>query len=135
MMEMYLKIDPSGELSWIELERCARHDDIYQGAESISLADLYPIIGCSCVEQVYSVIPCIVFMVDESGKLKDPMQPYNPLGSRLYAGSAHGDFIHGPIVLFSMQRTEPFGEYDLFPLSAAQESVLSLFLGVVLPEK
>lgn len=135
MLEKYLLIKPSGELSWIELERRARHDDIYQGAEAISLADLYPIIGCSCCEQVYSVIPGIVFMVDESGKIKDPMQPYNPVGSRLYAGSAYGDFIHGPIVLFSMQRTEPYGEYDLFPLSAAQESLLSLSLGVVLPEK
>lgn len=135
MVEKYLKIDPSGELSWIELERCPRYDEIYQGAESISLADLYPIIGCSCCEQVYSVIPGIVFMVDESGKIKDPMQPYNRLGSRLYDGSAFGDYIHGSIVLFSMQRTEPYGEYDLFPLSASDEAKLSLFLGVSLPEK
>ncbi len=135
MKEKYLKIDPSGELSWIELERCPRYDEIYQGAESISLADLYPIIGCGCCEQVYSVIPGIVFMVDESGKIKDPMQPYNRLGSRLYAGSAYGDYIHGPIVLFSMQRTELYGEYDLFPLSASDEAKLSLFLGVSLPEK
>ena len=134
MKEKYLKIDPSGKLSWIELDRLPRHDDIYCGAEAISLQDLHPIIGCSCVEQVYTIIPGVVIMVDESGKIKDPPQPINPKASRLYAGSVHGDFIHGPAVVFALRRTPPYGEYDLFPLETHQfiDVMKAIWLGVVL---
>ena len=135
MIEKYLCIEPSGKVRWIDLERRARHDQIYCGAESILLSDLYPVIGCSCVEQVYSRFHGIVFCVDECGKIKDPMQPFNALASRFYAGSEFGDFIYGPAVFFSMRRSEPYGEYDLFPLSPAQESQISLVLGFPLPDK
>ena len=120
MKERYLKIDPDGSLDWIELDRLPRHDEIYRGAEAIDLGDLYPIIGCSCVEQVYTVIPGVVIFVDESGKIKDPMQPLNPYASRLYAGAAHGDFIHGPAVVAALRPTPPYGELDVFPLSEDQ---------------
>lgn len=120
MKEKYLKINPSGTLEWIELDRLPRHDDIYLGAEAVSVSDLYPVIGCSCVEQVYTIIPGVVIMVDESGKIKYPPQPINPKASRLYAGSAHGDFIHGPAVVFALRSTPPYGEYDIFPLEAHQ---------------
>lgn len=136
MMEMYLKIDPSGELSWIELERCARHDDIYCGAEALSIFDLYSVIGCSCVEPVRTVLPNIVIMVDESGRIKSPPKPHNELASRLYAGWLLGrDNIVGTAVVFALRPTEPIGELDLFPLTPAEESLLSLSLGAVLPDK
>lgn len=134
MTETYLKIDPSGELSWIDLERLPRPGPIYCGAEAISVQDLYPVIGCSCVEQVQSVIPFVVFMVDEFGKVKTPMQPCNPVASRLYAGAPYGDFIHGSVVLFGLRRTAPYGEYDLFPLSPQQLSQVSLCLGLPIPD-
>lgn len=133
MLEKYLRIDPSGEITWIELERLPRYDEIYCGAEAVSILDLHPVIGCDCVEMVRSVIPGIVFFVDESGRIKDPPQALNPLVSRLYAGTAYGDPIVGPAVLFAVRRTEPYGEEDIFPLSESQLSILSLALGVQLP--
>ncbi len=133
MLEKYLKIDPSGELSWIELERCARHNKFYLGAESLDVRDLYPVIGCSCVEMVCSRIRGVVFMVDESGKIKDPMQPLNPLASKLYAGAPYGDMIHGPVVLFSLRPTPPIGEQDLFPLTQNELNLVSVCLGVKIP--
>jgi len=120
MKEKYLRIDPDGTISWIELDRLPRYNKIYCGAEAISLQDLYPVIGCSCVEQVYTIIPGVVIMVDESGKIKDPPQLINYKASRLYAGSAHGDFIYGPAVVFALKRTPPYGEVDIFPLSGDQ---------------
>ena len=133
MLEKYLKIDPSGELSWIELERCPRHDEIYLGTEALDVRDLYPVIGCSCVEMVHSRIRGVVFMVDESGKIKTPMQPLNPLASKLYAGAPYGDMIHGPVVLFSLRPTPPIGEQDLFPLTQNELNLVSVCLGVKIP--
>lgn len=135
MIEKYLCIEPSGIVRWIELDRCARHDDIYYGSEGIRLSDLYPVIGCSCVELVQSRLPGIVFVVDESGKVKDPMQPFNPLASRFYAGSQFGDYIHGTVVFFSLEFRRDLYEYDLFPLSPAQESMIEFILGAELPDK
>lgn len=134
MLEKYLKIDPSGELSWIELERLPRYDEIYNGAEALVVRDLYPVIGCSCVEMVRSRIPGVVFMVDESGKIKTPMQPLNPLASKLYAGAPYGDMIYGPVVLFSLRPTPPIGEQDLFPLTKNELNLVSVCLGVKIPE-
>lgn len=134
MLEKYLKIDPSGELSWIELERLPRHDEIYYGAEALDVRDLYPVIGCSCVEMVRSRIRGVVLMVDESGKMKTPIQCFNPLASKLYAGAAHGDMIHGPVVLFSLRPTPPIGEQDLFPLTPSELNLVSVCLGVKIPE-
>lgn len=134
MIEKYLKIDPSGELSWIELERKPRHDDIFCGAESLSIFDLYPVIGCSCVEMVRSRIRGVVFMVDEFGKIKTPMQPLNLLASKLYAGAPYGDMIHGPVVLFSLRPAPPIGEQDLFPLTQNELNLVSVCLGVKIPE-
>lgn len=133
-MEFYLKIDPDGTVSWIPLYRKPIYGPIYNGAEGIELRDLYSVIGCSCVEQVYSRIRGVVFMVDESGKVKTPMQPLNPLASKLYAGAPYGDMIHGPVVLFSLRPTPPIGEFDLFPLSQDELFRVSLCLGVEIPE-
>lgn len=133
-MERYLKIDPDGTLSWIPLCRKPRYDSVYNGAEAISVADLYPVIGCSCVEQVYTRIGRVVILVDESGKVKNPPQKVNPLASKLYAGAPYGDMIHGPAVVFAMRPTPPIGEHDLFPLTKNELNLLSVCLGVRIPD-
>lgn len=133
-MELYLKIDPDGTLSWIPLCRRPRYDAIYNGAEAISVIDLYPVIGCSCVEQVYTRIRGIVILVDESGKIKNPPQRVNPLASKLYAGAPCGDMIHGPAVVFAIRPTPPIGEHDLFPLTKNELNLLSVCLGVSIPD-
>ena len=135
MIEKHLVIYPSGKLAWAELEWAPRHDEVYEGRPGLDLKDLYRIIGCDCVEQVRTIIPGIVLVVDESGKIKPIPQPLNPIASKLYAGTAHGDPIVGPAVAFSLRPTEPYGEMDWFPLSASDEAKLSLFLGVQLPDK
>ena len=133
-MELYLKIDPDGTLSWIPLCRKPRFICVYHGEEALDINDLYPVIGCSCVEYVYTRIRGIVILVDESGKIKNPPQRVNPLASMLYAGAPYGDMIHGPAVVFAMRPAPPSGEYDLFPLSKSELSLLSVCLGVSIPD-
>ena len=133
-MELYLKIDPDGTLSWIPLCRNPRFNSVYNGAEGLDLSDLYPVIGCSCLVQVHTRIRGVVIMIDESGKIKDSPQPVNPLASKLYAGAPYGDMIHGPAVVFAIRPTPPIGELDLFPLNKSELNCLSVCLGVCIPE-
>ena len=133
MTEHYLCVYPNGELRWIPLERVVRYDAFYDGEETILLSDLYPVIGCNCVEQVHTKIPGIVMMVDECGKIKDPPQVLNPLASRFYAGTPFGDPIVGPAVFMALKRVEPLMELDNYPLSPAQVDLVEAVLGKPLP--
>lgn len=133
MMEKYLKIDPSGDFSWVDIDRVPYS---WCDAEGMDLQQICQHIGCSCFEQVRTVLPGIVLLVDESGRIKNPPQRHNEIASRLYYGWLIGnDDIVGPALVCSLRPTEPIGELDLFPLTPAEESLLSLSLGVVLPDK
>lgn len=131
MIEKYLRIDPSGEISWIVFDRVP-YDWI--DGDGISLDQIYATIGCSCFEQVRTMIPNIVILIDESGKIKEPAQPHNEVASRLYAGSAYGDYIVGPAIVCALRPTGPLQELDLFPLNSVELAKLSLFLGEPIPE-
>ena len=135
MVEKYLVIYPSGKLAWAEIDRAPRHGPVYEGRPALDLNNIYRIIGCDCFEQVYTIIPGIVILVDDEGKVKANPQPLNLLASKLYAGFRHGDPIVGPAVVFALRPSDPYGEMDLFPLSASDEAKLSLCLGAVLPDK
>lgn len=129
MKVKHLVIYPSGELKWVELDLQRRYDDIYEGDWAYDLDQIYEIIGCDCVEQVSLRIPGVVILIDESGKIKHPPQQHNELVSRLYGGYAFGDHIVGPALFFSQE------DSNIRPLLPADESLLSLFLGVELPEQ
>lgn len=132
MSELYLRIDPSGDISWIKLDRVPYS---LTDGEGISLDQLYAAIGCDCIEHVRTVIPGIVLVIDESGRIKDPPQRHNELASRLYYGWLCGvDNIVGPAVVCAMRPVGPYYEPDLFPLSPAEVMKLSLCLGVSIPE-
>lgn len=131
MTEQYLKIDPSGAISWIDIDRVPYE---WCDADGMNLHQIHAAIGCSCFEQVRTVLPGIVLLVDESGKLKRPPQRHNELASRLYRGWLCGlDNIVGPVIVCAMRPTEPYGEQDLFPLNQTELAKLSLCLGVKLP--
>ncbi len=83
-MDRFLVIQPSGSLDWCHAES-GKYGDVFR-----------KVIVCSCLEYVRTVIPGICIVVDESGKIKTPMQRVNRRASVLYAGSAYGNFIHGP---------------------------------------
>lgn len=124
-MDKYLVIYPSGELRWVELSS-GRH----------RLDQMHDIIGCSCVEQVRTMIPGICIVIDESGKIKMPPQPHNELASRLYYGYKVGMAnIVGPAVVCALRPTGPYQELDWFPLDPSELAKLSLCLGVKLPDK
>ena len=132
MADKYLRIDPSGEISWVEIDRVPYS---WCDAEGMDLQQIYKHIGCSCMEQVRTVLPGIVLLVDESGRIKDPPQRHNEIASRLYYGWLIGkDDIVGPALVCSLRPTEPYGELDLFPLDHVELAKLSLCLGVALPE-
>lgn len=132
MAEKYLRIDPSGEISWVDIDRVPYS---WCDGEGMDLQQIYNHIGCSCMEQVRTVLPGIVLLVDESGRIKDPPQRHNEIASRLYYGWLIGkDDIVGPALVCALRPTEPYGELDLFPLDSVELAKLSLCLGVALPE-
>lgn len=136
MLEKYLCIEPSGEVRWIELERKPRYNAVYNGEEALSLKDLYPILDCSCCEQVRTCLRDIVIMVDESGRIKTPPKPHNEIASQLYLGwHFGGDDICGTAVVFALRPIPPYGEQDIFPLTPDQEEKVAQILGVELPPK
>lgn len=123
-MDKYLVIYPSGELRWVELRSNLRLDQLHE------------IIGCSCVEQVRTVLPGICIVIDESGKIKSPPQLHYELASRLYYGYFIGcDNIVGPAVVMALRPTGPLQELDWFPLNDSELAKLSLYLGVKIPRK
>lgn len=132
-MVKHLMIYPSGELRWVEIDR--KPYEWIEG-DGLDLSRLHELIGCSCLEQVRTVLPDIVLVIDESGKLKSPPQAHNELASRLYLGYINGmDDIVGPALVCSLRPCEPYGELDWSVLSPADIARLSLFLGVAIPDK
>ena len=132
MADKYLRIDPSGGISWIQIDRVPYS---WTDGDGPSLDQMYAAIGCSCIEQVRTVLPGIVLLVDESGRVKVPPQRHNEIASRLYAGWLCWcvDSV-GPALVCALRPTEPDGELDLFPLNPVELAKLSLCLGVQLPE-
>lgn len=117
--ERYLSLDVDGSFCWIDTDR------------GIMLDVFHDVIGCDMVEQVH--IPLgFCMLVDESGKIKNPPQRVNRLASRLYPGSMFGDPIVGPVIFVRIGLVD--GEYDWCPLLDKDLSLLSLFLGVEIPD-
>lgn len=136
MTEKHLLFDPSGKISWILLDRKPNFGPVYNGDLALDLNQIRDWIGCSCLEQVRTVLYDLVLVIDESGKIKDPPQQHNELASKLYAGYHAGvDNIVGPAIVMALRRSGPYGEEDWYPLSDADLARLSLFLGVKLPDK
>ena len=122
MVEKYSVIYPSGEIRLEEINR------------ELMLDRMHEIIGCDCLEQVHTIVPGMVLIVDESGKIKDPPQQHNELASLLYMGYLKGpDDICGPAILASLQPTGPLEEMDWFPITQFHACVLHM-MGFELPE-
>lgn len=132
MTEKYLCIYPSGEISWVNIDRVPY---TWTDGDGIDLKQCYSIIGCSCIEQVRTVLPGIVLLVDESGRVKDPPQHHNEIASHLYAGFLLGlDDIVGPAIVCALRPVEPLGEMDLFPLSSSDLYRLTITLDIDIEE-
>lgn len=129
MKVKHLLIEPSGKMSWVELDRERKYDDIYEGEYGYDLDQIHDLLGTDLFENVYSTLPSVVFLVDESGKLKNPPKQHNELASRLYGGYRFGDNIVGNALFFRIEGP------NLVPLTLADEARLSLCLGVQLPDK
>ena len=129
MKVKHLLIEPSGDISWVELDMRRRYDDIYEGEYAYDLNQIYSVLDCGCVETVSLGIPDLVVLIDECGKITFPPRPHNELVSRLYLGYPFYDDIVGPALFF--RREGP----NIGPLLPSDEAKLSLFLGVVLPGK
>lgn len=127
MTESYLRIDPSGEIRWIQLDRVPYGSDDVSGP---SVEQICKAIGCHFVEAVDIMVPGAVILFDGFGKIKRPPEQRNEIASRLCAGTPCGDDIAGPVIVCYMRRTEPCDEYGFFPLSYFQLASLSSLLGV-----
>lgn len=136
MLEKYLVIYPSGLMQWVELERKPRYDGIYNGEPALCLSDIREVIGCDWLEQVRTIFPGIVMMVDEVGKVLPQPKAHNELASRLYGGwvpEKHDD-ICGTAVLFGLRRTGVYGELDIFPLLPSQVQIIATQMRVPVPQ-
>ena len=103
-MEKYLVIEPCGEMRWIQTER------------KQLMQTFYAAIGCDCFETVRTMVPDVILIVDESGKVKTPPQEHNERASQLYRGyMISGDDIAGPAILASIGPVN--GEMDIVPLN------------------
>lgn len=116
----FLVIYPDGKLKWLDTDRKHMCDNFRKA------------IGCNWLENVYTVLPDIVIIVDEVGKVKQDPQPYNPVASRLYRGSLCGDFIHGPAVVAAIHHYN--GESDWVPPSLHELFRLQNYLQIDLKE-
>ena len=117
--ERYLRLDPSGEFSWITIDR----DEFLEG--------LYAAIDCSMIEHVnlrYG-FECIV---DESGWFS-PYQRANFYASRLYEGFFRGVPLIGPVVFVRTDFNDD-GEPDWFPLKSFQLPLLERYLWIEIPD-
>ena len=117
---LYPVIYSDGSIKWIRTN------------QNRMAADFRKAIDCNWLENVYTLIPGIVIIVDEVGKVKQAPQRYNPLASLLYGGAEYGDFIHGPAVVASIGLTDE--GMDWIPLKGAQIHLLQNWLGIELPE-
>lgn len=121
--ERYLVVYPSGKVEFQEIQR-----------ENM-LDRLHEIIGCSCVEQVRTVVPGLVMIVDESGRIKEPPQEHNEFASRFYYGFLCGaDDIVGPAVFANLVPAPPYNELDWAPLWRSQIRIVFAVLGMPIPE-
>lgn len=128
MPEKYLCLYPSGEVKWVEVERVPYHDLDFTG---LSLDKLHQIIGCDCIEHVRTILPGIVMIIDESGRIKNPPQLHNELASWLYYGYIHGGWdIVGPAVICAERPDGDTCELNLFPLTPHELRLLTRYLGV-----
>ncbi len=118
--EYYLVIYPDGEWKWVEVT-----------SRRQLLCRFYEVIDCDCVEHV--TLPygfgCIV---DESGKLKNPPQPYNPFASRMYPGTPYGDPLVGPVIFVRTDLVD--GEYDWCPILPSDLAKIRLITGLNIDE-
>ena len=134
MVEKHLLIDPYGKISWIDLDRENRYS-------ILNLQQIHDCLCCSFFELVRTVLPDIVLVIDDSGKIKDPPKPFNELASKLYLGflvggaDIFGSDICGSAFVMAERPSGPYGEPDLEPLNDKDLARLSLYLGVKLPEK
>lgn len=116
MKERYLVIYPNGKLKWIL-------------ADGNNLGPVFrEAIACDWLENVYTVLPDIVIIVDEVGKVRQNPQRLNPIASRLYAGTAFGDLIVGPAVVAAIHLRD--GESDWVPLTVPELIKLQNFLQI-----
>lgn len=114
--ERYLCIYPDGSLKWIL-------------ADPNHLCDAFhKAISCDWLENVYTVLPDIVIIVDEVGKVRQNPQKLNPIASRLYAGTPYGDPIVGPAVVAAIHLRD--GESDWVSLTVPELIKLQNFLQI-----
>ena len=120
LKDKYPVIYPDGSVMWIHTNRNRMSEDFRKA------------IRCNWLENVYTVLPGIVIIVDEVGKVRQDPQIFNPVASRLYGGAPYGDFIHGPAVVASIGLTDE--GMDWIPLQQSQLQRLQNWLHIKLPE-
>ena len=84
--EQYILIKTNGEISTVAISGNQLLDKCHE------------LLDCSCIELV-RISRDIIYIVDESGKIKKQPKEVNPICSALYAGTAYGDPIVGDVLV------------------------------------
>ena len=118
MSDLYLVIEPSGDMRWERIE----HDNLLQR--------LHQILDCLTIQTVNTLFDPITLIVDDAGKLKSPPKEYNEWAWYLYPGwlLSHDDIVGTAVVCATREDPEsPYHEHDLFGLDFADYKRLRRF--------
>ena len=113
--ETYFKIDHTGTVSRVQIDR------------KDMLPEFYRALDCNSLENVRTVLRDVCLIVDECGKLSAPAKPVNEYASCFYMGAISGlDYISGDVIFAAIHLVD--GEPDWVPLTMRELVAVSHYL-------
>ena len=121
--EAYFKIDHTGTVSRVQIDR------------KDMLPEFYRALDCNSLENVRTVLRDVCLIVDECGKIKAPVKPVNEYASCFYMGAINGlDYICGDVIIAAIHLVD--GDPDWVPLTSVELAmVIGYLFGVGYPEQ
>ena len=121
--ETYFKIDHTGKVSRLQIDR------------KDMLPEFYRALDCDSLENVRTVLRDVCLIVDECGKIKTPAKPCNEFASCFYMGAIAGlDYISGDAIFSAIHLVD--GDPDWVPLNSVElATVIGYLFGVGYPEQ
>lgn len=113
--ETYFKIDHTGKVSRLQIDR------------KDMLPEFYRALDCVSLENVRTVLRDVCLIVDEFGKIKQPAKPCNEVASCFYMGAIAGlDYISGDAIFAAIHLVD--GDPDWVPLTMRELVAVSHYL-------
>ena len=113
--ETYFKIDHTGKVSRLQIDRMDMRPEFYLSLD------------CKSLKNVRTVLRDVCLIVDECGKIKTPAKPVNEYASCFYKGAIYGlDYICGDVIIAAIHLVD--GDPDWVPLTMRELVAVSRYL-------